>query len=447
MAWRRQQPGEMHWSKDFVEHLRTVHFALIVTCVALIVIKTSGTEGTYQKALNQIELVKKLLPEMNATAFTDKAEKVYMAANTRNASDYINDYRRGSERLRASMSVSEVFLVAEAPYRGSEPPKTHPGYPVGTVEWTNKSISYQLSLQPLPEEVPLENFKTTWDAISKHYVLGSCKGITAPELVQNHDIDKLFTDYGPADKTKAADAYLSCSPENEEDYAVEQELGARRSQNTGDSDPLLVLADTGHSVIVGLLDQEYVPFFPQDVLRGKFPDLPQGKFSEAFADLNELTNGLQSDKIDELQAWLSNQQSQHSSESFEAFGVRFPASATVGWGTVVVLAVQIYLLLHLRELAPRLTSDDPGLDVPWVGLYRWSVSRLMMTASLLLPAFTIFVLNADSHHWLRAYGLAHWKTQLAPIGSIILSLYLTWQIGKKLLDLQDMLVEVAQKPQ
>jgi hypothetical protein len=439
MAWRRQQPGEMHWSKDFVEHLRTVHFALIVTCVALIVIKTSGTESTYQKARNQIELVKKLAPEMNATAFADKAEKAYIAANSRNASTYVTSYHRGSETFRASMSVSDVFLVAEAPWRGSKPPETHPGYPVETMKWANTSIPYQMS--------SLQDFKTTWDAISKHYLLGGCNGITAPELVQNHDIDKLFVEDGPPDKTKAADAYLTCSPENEEDYAVEEELGARRPQSTGDSDPLLVLADTGHSVIVGLLDQEYVPFFPQDALRATFPDLPQGKFSEAFADLNELTNGLQSDKIDELQAWLSNQQSQHSSESFEAFGVRFPASATVGWGTVVVLAVQIYLLLHLRELAPRLTSDDPGLEVPWVGLYRWSLSRLMMIASLLLPAFTIFVLNADSHHWFRAYGLAHWKTQLAPIGSIILSLYLTWQIGKKLLDLQDMLEEVAQKPQ
>jgi hypothetical protein len=438
MAWRRQQPGEMHWSKDFVEHLRTVHFALIVTCIALIVIKTSGTD-TYQKALSQIELVKKLAPEMNATAFAAKAETVYIAANNRNASNYINSYHRGPETFRASMSVGDVFLVAEAPYRGSEPPRTHPGYPVGTMKWANTSIPSQMS--------SLESFKTAWDVISKHYLLGSCNGSTAPELVQNHEIGKLFTEDGPADKAKAADAYLSCSPENEDDYSVEDELGGRRSQNTGDSDPLLVLADAGHSVIVGLLGQQYVPFFPQDALRAKFPDLPQGMFSEAFADLNELTNGLQRDDIDELQAWLSNQQSQHSSESFEAFGVRFPASATVAWGTVIVLAVQIYLLLHLRELAPRLTSDDPGLDVPWVGLYRWSVSRLMMTASLLLPAFTIFVLNADPHHWLRAYGLAHWKTQLAPIGSIVLSLYLTWQIGKKLLDLQDMLLEVTQKPQ
>jgi hypothetical protein len=429
----------MHWSKDFVEHLRTVHFALIVTCVALIVIKTSSTESTYQKALNQIELVRKLVPEMNAGAFADKAKKIYIAANSRNAGNNVADYYRGSERIRASMSADEVFLVAEAPYRGSERPKTHPGYPAGTMEWAITSVSSDMS--------SLENFKIAWDAISKHYLLGSCNGRTAPELVQNHDIKKLFTGGGPSDKAEGGAAHLYCSPESEEDYNVEQTLEKRRSQNTGDSDPLLVFADVGHSVIVGLIDLKYVPFFPQDVLRAKFPDLPQGTFSEAFADLNELTNGLQSDKTNELQAWLSNQQSQHSSESFEAFGVRFPASATVGWGTVVVLAIQIYLLLHLRELAPRLTSDDPGLDVPWVGLYRWSVSRLMMTASLLLPAFTIFLLNADSHHWLRGYGLAHWKTQLAPIASIILSLYLTWQIGKKLLDLQDMLVEVAQKPQ
>src|SRR5215469_4918784 len=35
---RAQQPTPAHWSKDFVEHLRTVHFALIATALALIVI-------------------------------------------------------------------------------------------------------------------------------------------------------------------------------------------------------------------------------------------------------------------------------------------------------------------------------------------------------------------------------------------------------------------------
>jgi hypothetical protein len=354
MAWKRQQPGEMHWSKDFVEHLRTVHFALIVTCVALIVIKTSGIESTYQKARNQIELVKRLAPQMKREAFRENAEKTYFAANSKKTSPYIIGYRRGSEVFRASMSVSDVFLVAEAPWHGSEPPRAHPGYPVTTREWAN-SMGYN----EMSSSSSLEDFREAWDAISKHYLLGSCNGYTAPELDQNHDLNKLFTEDGTVTKA-ASNAFLSCSPENGEDYAIEQELGARRTQNTGDSDPLLVLADTGHSVIVGLLDQEYVPFFPQEMLRTKFPDLPQGKFSEAFADLNELTNGLQSDKIDELQAWLASQQAQHSSESFEAFGVRFPADATVVWGTVVVLAVQIYLLLHLRELTPRLASDDPA---------------------------------------------------------------------------------------
>jgi hypothetical protein len=111
MAWRRQQSGEMHWSKDFVEHLRTVHFALLVTCVALIVIKTSGTESIYQKARNQIDLVKKLLPTLNADTFGDEAEKVYSAVNKRKASNYINSYRRGSEVFRASISVDDVFWL------------------------------------------------------------------------------------------------------------------------------------------------------------------------------------------------------------------------------------------------------------------------------------------------------------------------------------------------
>src|ERR1039457_3541840 len=36
--------GSAHWSTDYVEHLRTVHFTLVAVCVALIILSTARTQ-------------------------------------------------------------------------------------------------------------------------------------------------------------------------------------------------------------------------------------------------------------------------------------------------------------------------------------------------------------------------------------------------------------------
>jgi hypothetical protein len=41
MKRRAQQSSPEHWSKDYVEHLRTVHFALVTVSVALLILLSS----------------------------------------------------------------------------------------------------------------------------------------------------------------------------------------------------------------------------------------------------------------------------------------------------------------------------------------------------------------------------------------------------------------------
>src|ERR1700730_3181154 len=51
--------SEVHWSKDFVEHLRTVHFALIVVASALIITGTNTDSTRMLVALTQIQQIAK----------------------------------------------------------------------------------------------------------------------------------------------------------------------------------------------------------------------------------------------------------------------------------------------------------------------------------------------------------------------------------------------------
>jgi hypothetical protein len=48
-------PVPSHWSKDFVEHLRTVHFALIAVSVGLILLVLSSSQYNAVTALVQVQ--------------------------------------------------------------------------------------------------------------------------------------------------------------------------------------------------------------------------------------------------------------------------------------------------------------------------------------------------------------------------------------------------------
>src|SRR5579872_4861519 len=71
-----QEPNPEHWSKDFVEHLRTVHFTLVTVSVGLIALLSSKTYDARKAASEMNELVeltsKPLLvaPRIRATKAT-----------------------------------------------------------------------------------------------------------------------------------------------------------------------------------------------------------------------------------------------------------------------------------------------------------------------------------------------------------------------------------------
>src|SRR6266568_7411193 len=59
MHFRSKSPSPEHWSKDFVEHLRTVHFALIALSIGLILL-LSSTSYDARAVLTQIHEILQL---------------------------------------------------------------------------------------------------------------------------------------------------------------------------------------------------------------------------------------------------------------------------------------------------------------------------------------------------------------------------------------------------
>lgn len=112
---------------------------------------------------------------------------------------------------------------------------------------------------------------------------------------------------------------------------------------------------------------------------------PRGahSFSETFPDLMQATKGRREMDLTTLASQVYAEAGK-GDEAFEAFGVKFPSEQVTRWGMILLSGVQLYLLMYLRRLSNKLTSDDPGWDVPWMAMDQSYFARAMLLCSMLL---------------------------------------------------------------
>jgi hypothetical protein len=125
---------------------------------------------------------------------------------------------------------------------------------------------------------------------------------------------------------------------------------------------------------------------------------------------------------------------------FEAFGMKFPLEQVTLWGTIVVLAIQLYFYVYLSELSRKMQPTDAGWDVPWVALVPSTFARaIFFVTVVVLPVSAQIAIAFHWEHVVR-FGrffeqYVHWgpKFNLAVIGFVGLSLSLIASISLSLL--------------
>lgn len=150
---------------------------------------------------------------------------------------------------------------------------------------------------------------------------------------------------------------------------------------------------------------EYVVVNLNDKTLSEYLGVSPGRFNEVFRQLQEFakTSGIQS--LPALEEALSKSDLSDS-PVFEAFGIKFPAGTAILGGVVVLLGVQLYFFLYLRKLNGSLKPDDPGWDVPWIGMDSSGLARAaFMGTVVLLPVVSLMVL---SHETLRVALFVKW---------------------------------------
>jgi hypothetical protein len=377
--------------KDFAEHLRNIHFSLVAVCIGLIVIISSPAPTqlniAHQQLLDIIELQKRWNPAWLDETADKEAEQIVAERQDRPMLD------------APSKSFPKNVTIDDEPLRLAF------GFRNWIVESPEPSVNLRFNPPPTPAElselqkqqhpvwlVPLTltEFRRSWDFF-EHPKMFVAVGLTGHYFLQ-----KPKSDVGSDWKYES---YIDLPANAKITQTVRMNFTDRKVLEA--ANPSLkrayigyILADENSSLmlILPVAEVEHDLDVQSVLINAASSHWRHGKFETAFAELNDITSGLQDLDLSSLEKNV-RKQAERSAESFAAFGIKFPIELAAAWGIPIVLVIQTYLLLHLREFR-SLGDQGKSKAVAWIALYDSLLAQLIFTTSaLLLPVVTILLLS------------------------------------------------------
>jgi hypothetical protein len=362
-----------HWSKDFVEHLRTVHFALIAISAGLILLVFSSKQYNAVIALVQIEEILNLKKQWslewiaeyaNHRPFYSTPDKVYLAHGIDpEKMDHEGEYV-GVPLPGARIPIRYAQLHAHRAILLSCRLPKHNWFmvPSRKATWTPASFPGSLG--------DFEQWWTTLDQGNPLYV---------PSILYSYWEHGPNPEDLPTDKTIDVDlTMLTPVGAPEPDYV--KYYGEFTNNHINHSIGLFV-------------DSYHVYDLRQTSVNSAFRSLQPGSFKQTFKDLSIAAHDESDLPLEDIKEFLHDEAAK-GPEVFEAFGMKFPAGQITFWGVVLLLSIQLYFLVYLRQLFGRLRQDDAGWDVPWIGMDSSQLSKTILYTSLvILPLFASTLLG------------------------------------------------------
>jgi len=400
-------------SKEFVEHLRTVHFALIVVSTGLILLAFSSKSYNARSAYREIDEIVKLQHSWSPNWIVQHCRGV----STQNGS--YEGIPRGAFESQNRISglvqtnkpsrIAVMFVIPREGW-GCWEKGWQPGEPV-------TGLRGSLSVPPTFAEFPntLSDFRKWWDNLATTHTFVIPESISMQGNVFRGDGILV----GTADLT---DAHSKDSLEEVElltNYEFYQDDSPSEPRPAKDAFPFALQGELPSSQEEGLNGMGEFASFPvatyreaqvdQGELVKSFTNWHVGIFEKSFVDLAQAAHGLEDVDLEEARKIISGEASK-GNETFEAFGLKFPAGQITFWGSIVLISIQLYLFLYLKQLSGRLRPDDPGWDIPWIGMddsFLWT--RITFSVTLLLPCVALASLGIHSA----------WQVDRVPVGKIL----------------------------
>jgi hypothetical protein len=390
---RKPKPPASDPSADrFLEHLRTVHFTVVVTSFALLVASTIRPPQSLARAYDQAQLAagleQKAFSSETLDAFSKRRNVLFLV----DSSHY--------KALEKADALEEHFVDAlpallQMPANSIQVQGKFWGNTVRTSGNFWPFVPRGLSAQNQPT---LESFQETWAfyRAAKAVTLDGFDSGQPPLIFKN----------GKAVDQKSLGGHARHSSGHGEISIVrDAQFGLRLAK-----DPARTFSPPTWYVVVEITwqDDRVAPpvdevWFPiparkaldidvqSSVIPAEAGPRVRGDFDDAFGDLKEVAKGLESMQLNALIGYLRGK-FKDDDKKIQVFGVDIPQSALSQWGLLALLSSELYLALHL--LQARRYWESQTSDFPWIALYPGVASRSVALASVIvLPICAITLLT------------------------------------------------------
>ena len=388
--------------KDHFEHLRTVHFSLVATCLVLLVVSTTSQNRAVRLAQDQLHSLQSIVARWSELDFDRAIDRQVYASSMQVPHSRI-------------LKVLETALV---PRPGSyvvdfEMPAWSP---ITTEQCTPWLYDPMLKRQPRT----LADIHQLWDclhtansvaipfAFSAEAAVLKGKKVRLEEAGSATPVGHLKLVFGKTTEDQRATIRQAFS------LSVDYAFVGTFYRSNGTPENIIVPVEKERVIQLNLIEP----------LRGLDPafSVDLGLYRKAFPDLDEITADYEDLSFDKLSAILAAQR-KRSDQTFEAFSVKFPSDAVARWGLILILSVQLYFLIHMSSVRVR---PDSEVSVAWIALYPDKLPQtvFVLTVAALPPLTTAIIGHVGS-----ITGLKNVDTTAAII-AVLISLLLAFQTLK-----------------
>lgn len=385
-----QEQAKKPDAKDFVQHLRTVHFTLLTVCLALIVIIKYPSPFAIREAIRQLNTIEDATHVWKDTWIDEGVPKELKSVPDFSSciKPVTSDFSIESYGKRINVHFANINWTM----RTSAQMAINSSY--------NTDANY-VTVRHTTIDAPkgLDDFKRIWN--NSYSIICPTKiaeeGMTllfsADHAIAPIKKEKVFSGMQPTlamlmDNGVAAKFTGLHKAQGAESEGLYYNMGlANMAMNP--NAPLITMEKTPMMFEIPVLESRVIPFDYRALL---IKELPQynwlhADFKDAFYELDQAIGSRQNLDFENIKQILRTNE-RNSKESFQAFGVTFPIETATRWGVFLILVIQLYFWVHLKEYRKRIYRES---DIAWIGSYTSGDAKLLFCLTALLVPLGVVV--------------------------------------------------------
>lgn len=449
LAFDRQYTSSMPAALESAKHLRVVHFTLTAACLALLLTAVLNENARLGRATEQLHTIKLILSKLP------------------------NDWHsRYAERLRVKYSktlpseVRALVLDTHPPDALSEVIALDPtGHAKLPYESSHATCWVDFQTTTEYETLSLATFEKIWNALNElTHVKRITRIVSVVGYPQRAPSSGFFCGSEPTPVTVRMRGKSAMVKEGEDSfvamplhyrirtgfpyYELEKLTPVRssRREQAWSEYPVLLNSDehlftqayyntargSGYLPIQIGVETEDIQFQSPlaEVIDEARVNVPVGAFADVFRDLSVVTHNFRDVPLEQV-GRIIDALREHVGADLELLGVKIPSQAIRFWGILVLLGIQVYFVLHLKQLAQLETRDDL-MEAVWIAAYPSALPRTAAIFSgAILPTVTVFLITfrTPSGVWTSVDARAYLLTITATALSVI-SARLIWDVSR-----------------